>query len=168
MTITPGQKPDLSFYYNSNWGDLQYFNSPPGDKMYNSVQKVPITADSTQPKENAIGFITPISYITNGELTFENQSILLQQWTLFLPEGSITFAPNSSYLEYKVFGDFAFSQDKTYWFKITSGTRNFLFSNGYVAIVTDPEPGFGRNCYVYFDKIEIIKPIGGDSVKPQG
>jgi len=151
MSITPGQEPDLSFYYNSTWSSDEYYDLPEGDKAYNSLTKVPVTEDSTQPKENKIGFLTPIRYSNylNGGV---EEPYLLQQWTLFLPEGSITFGPNSSYLEEKVFGNWAFNPSSTLWFKITSGTRNFLFSNGYIAIVTDPIPGTGRNCYVYFEK----------------
>ena len=152
MHITPGQSPDLSFYYNFAWGEDYYYSKGPEDKVYNAVQKVPITADSMQPKENSIGFITPQRYIYDGEDTLANPGFYIQNWTVYLPEGSISFSPNASYLEVQVFGDFGFNPDRTLWFKITSCTRNFLFSTGYVAIVTDPDPGTGRNVYVYFDK----------------
>jgi hypothetical protein len=152
MSITPGQAPDLSVYYNSSWGEVEYYSKGPDDKVYNSVGKTPVTADSTQPKENAIGFFARASYLTDGELNVENQSFLVQNWTLFLPQGTITFSPNSSYLEEQVFGNFAFSPSRTLIFRIVSGTRNFFAVNGYVAIVTDPEPGTGRNVYVYFAK----------------
>lgn len=152
MSVIPGSAPDLSVYYNSSWGEVEYYSKGPDDKVYNSVGKTPVTADSTQPKENAIGFFARASYITDGELDVKNQSFLVQNWTLFLPEGSISFSPNSSYLEEQVFGEFAFNPNRTLWFKITSCTRNFLFSSGYVAIVTDPEPGNGRNVYIYFAK----------------
>jgi hypothetical protein len=152
MPIKPGKSPDLSFYYDSNWSEKYYFSENPEDKAYNEVEKTPITANSMEPKENAIGFIAPVRYVTNGAINVENQSFFIQNWTVYLPEGTISFSPNSSYLEAQVFGNFAFGPGRTLWFKITSCTRNFLLFDGYVAIVTDPTPGTGRNVYVYFDK----------------
>ena len=152
MSITPGQAPDLSVYYKSEWNELQYYSQGPEDKVYNSLGKLPVTSDSTQPPENAVGFIAAARYVTDGSLSVENQSFLIQNWTLFLPEGTISFSPNSSYLESAVFGTFAFDVNQTLIFRIVSGTKNFFASNGYVVIVTDPEPGTGRNVYVYFSK----------------
>jgi hypothetical protein len=155
MSVTPGQAPDLSMYYDSAWNTTLYYSEGPQDKVYNAVAKLPITANSTQPKENAIGFITPVRYITEGSsLSVENQSFLVQNWTLFLPEGTISFSPNSSYLESSLdpSGNFAFYSDATFIFSITTGTKNFLGAKGYVAIVTDPSPGTGRNVYIYFAK----------------
>ena len=152
MSITPGQAPDLSVYYSSNpnWSEVLYYSQGPEDKLYELVGKTPVTADSTQPKENAIGFIGRNSYSTDGVLSVENESFFIQNWTLFLPEGTISFSPNSSYLESAVFGSFAFVNNQTYFFRIVSGTKNFFASNGYVAIVTDDKRG--RNVYVYFSK----------------
>jgi hypothetical protein len=150
MSITPGQAPDLSVYYNSKWFSTEYFSQGPEDKVYNSVGKVPVTSNSTQPPENSVGFIAAARYITDGDLSVENQSFLVQNWTLFLPEGTISFSPSSSYLENAVFGTFAFDDNQTYFLRIVSGTKNFFASNGYVAIVTDDKGG--RNVYVYFSK----------------
>ena len=152
MSITPGQQPDLSFYYNSAWSEAYYYSKGPEDKAYNAVAKSPITADSTQPKENAIGFLTAVRYITDGLLNADNKAFLIQNWTIYLPEGSISFSPNSSYLENEKFGYFAFYPNETLIYRIVSGTKDFFACNGYVAIVTDPAPGTGRNCYVYLSK----------------
>jgi len=116
MSITPGQAPDLSVYYNSKWFSTEYFSQGPEDKVYNSVGKVPVTSDSTQPPENSVGFIAAARYITDGDLSVENQSFLIQNWTLFLPEGNISFSPNSSYLEANADGNFAFYPNETLWF----------------------------------------------------
>ena len=152
MSITPGQQPDLSFYYNSAWAENYYYSKGPEDKAYSKVDKVPITADSTQPKENAIGFFTAQRYIYDGDETLANPGFFIQNWTLYLPEGSISFSPNSSYLEANEEGNWAFYPNETLIFRIVSGTKDFFACNGYVAIVTDADPGTGRNCYVYLSK----------------
>lgn len=116
-------------------------------------EKLNLVADSTQPEENAVGFFVRSGYFTNDNYSMDPSAGFYQAtWTFYLHQGTITILPNTSDLEESVFGYAGFESGKTLWFRIVSGTQHFFQVNGYVAIVTDPAPGNGRNVYIYFAK----------------
>lgn len=140
MPILSGQPPDLTFFYDRLWFTEGY-TTVSNDQFEIIDDTVPVVADPTQPKENRIGFIQRHIYFVYESFQ--------QMWTLFFPQGSITFFPCASVLE-ATDDRYGFIDNETLIFRIASGTKDFFACNGYVCFVTDSEGG--RTGLVYLDK----------------
>lgn len=138
----PGTQPDLSFYYNNDW--YKYVPFAYASENYLINYTTPITLDDkSDPHTQAIGYIFIPE--AGGNTTYSDPYII--NFTKEAGGGGITFSDNQLN---------AISQwlpNKTLVFRITGGSGNYLFAEGFVAITTTED--LGRYVHVYFFHNEI-------------
>jgi len=141
----PGSPPDLTFYYNSNWINSVVLAEKSGNKLVNS--NLPITLDDkSDPLTQSIGIILVPE--VKGDKSYSDPFVVC-----FNEEsggGSITFSDN------QISNNDTWGPNETLTFRITGGSGNYLFSNGFVVVKTSEDKG--RYFSVYFFKSESEIP----------
>jgi len=150
----PGTPPDLTFFYdrtifinsdNKKIGSSELY--PPVVNPVNTYDDVyfPITLNRTDdPETQSIGHVLQMN--NNGDEVYRGDWLI--RFNDNAGGGSIRFT--NILLENS---DEGFVAGRTLVFRITGGSGNYIFAQGYVVVVIDKENvGTGRNWFVYFFK----------------
>ena len=140
----PGTSPDLTFYYNRSWADVVNLADVSNNTLTNV--NIPITLDDkSDPLTQKIGYI--LIPEASGDKIYSDPFII--NFTEEAGGGGITFTDN------QITNDSTWGPNKTLVFRITGGSGNYLFSEGFVVIKTTI---LGRYVSVYFFKSESALP----------
>ena len=141
----PGTPPDLTFYYNRNWASITTLAEKNNNKLVNA--NYPITLnDKSDPLTQSIGSILIPESL--GDKVYTDPFVIC--FSKEAGGGGITFTDN------QISSNSTWGPNKTLVFRITGGSGNYSFSNGFVVIKTTEDKG--RYFYVYFFKSESALP----------
>jgi len=135
----PGTPPDLSFYYNRKWAEIVNL----ADTCNNSLTNVniPITLnDKSDPLTQNIGYI--LIFESAGSKVYSDSFAI--NFTKAAGSGGITFTDN------QISADTTWKPNQSLVFRLTGGSGNYTFANGFVNVKTSEDGG--RYLYVYFFK----------------
>jgi hypothetical protein len=166
----PGTQPDLVFYYNrntykqnsNNLGTSKNFTPfVPPENTYSTNNWFITEKEGQDPVTQNIGEILQMNtygdtvYNFNWVVTFNNLT----------STNGVNDYVSSSILFQNVIGDDSlegsFEDGAQLLFRITGGTGNFMYSNGWLVAKVDPNGLGGRNWFVYFFKNSIPFPAPG-------
>ena len=134
-----GTPPDLTFYYNRKWFNEVVLAEKSKNILLND--NVPITLDDkSDPLTQNIGYILIPESL--GDKAYSDQFNI--NFTKEAGGGGITFSDN------QLASNSTWGPNQTLVFRITGGSGDYLFSNGFVVVKTTEDSG--RYFYVYFFK----------------